>query len=762
MRKITGCLIALALAFIALAASPTCASAAIYPTKEWTFRIKPDLLRDSIFFMDGVIVLESSNHTLNFISEETGEKLWQFGFYAPLKIYQLGESRLAVVSDGILHALDASGKEVIWSLRMKRETLEKLFISDDGSWLVAQYGSKSFETFNLKEKRKPSGATTPPAGVRELSPAAEQAFAPDVAGEGTSLEIEEKKAALKDKNGARWEFRAKSNLARTAAVYGGNRLALASSDGHIIFLSMQTGEIDGDIDVREFIKMRFWDESPESIDNYSESALIVRGNKIYLAGPSSFSRFSIKAFPDSISLTPEKKQDTTYGWALEKAISLWDSKNYNEALKGMEEVVRMWPDASEARLFLGMAYSTTGRTDDAIRELDTAHALDPDNPDIVSNLAGNCLVKVMSLDPSSKSEEIIELYKRVKALQPDNKMAHIGLVELLIGRKNYEAARAEAVESFNSGFFSADMNLLLLSAWYLQGNTAEALAVADEIIALFPALAVPRLIKGKLQCKSGAYVAAIKTFADIPPDRSSSASSLLPRYLTSGHRFFHANAIGLAGDYSNAAKKLEEYAAWIPAASDLKKLSSIYASVMENKDAKISAADRKLFEKYSGKNSMELEAEIEFREPSILAAAHFLILSGKKEKAFSLMKKMNVDVKYDPEIDSYLGYLYCLGGRDLARAAKRTETALSKDPDDPVFMRNNAVCLAARGDNKGAEAMFLKAISTSQDTELLRYEYGKLLLKLKKKKEAAEQFRLEIKASPDIKLPKDALAAIGG
>lgn len=766
MKSITRCLAALVCVITALVVMSGSASGAIYPSKKWTFRIKPELVQESIFFMDNYVVLESSSHTLNFVNMDTGEKFWQFGFYASSTVYLTGDGGLIALSDNIMHKLDVANRRIVWSQRLKKDRFEKLLISQDGSHIAVKYGENSFETIALKEKKKTYGSTNLQQGFRELVAEKKQSWPPSAAGDGTTLSIDGEKAELRDKaNGAaaRWTFIADAPLARTAALFAGQKLLLVSSTGKMYFVNAQTGVSEGELDIKEFIQMRFWDEKPENIDNYAGAMVLTKGDNIFLAGPSSFSRFGLLAFPASVSLEPEKKPDTTYGWALEKAIGLWDDKNYTEAVKGMQEVVGVWPDAPEAHLFLGMAYSTVGKTDEAIAELDRAYALDPLNPDIVSNLSGNCIVKIMSLDPDTQSAKIVELYEKVKKIQPDNKMAYIGLAELYVGKKDYKAARDVAAESFNNGFFSADMSLLLLSAYYMEGSSAEALALADETIKLFPKLPTTYLIKGKLQCKNGDYKAAIKTFNDAPAtgDLSSYISSLLPRYLSSGYRFFYGNALGLTGNYESAVKRLSDFLAWIPTSYDMKELKKAYAAAMSDKDAKISASDKRLFDKYAGKNNMELDAEVEFRDPALLAEAHFYILWGKSDKALELLKKVNTGGGHDPEISSYIGYLYCKAGSDLARAKEYTATALKGDPKDPVFLRNNAVCLAAKGDNKAAEDVFLKAINLNTDTELLRYEYGSFLLKTGRKKEAAEQFRKEIEISPDIQASKDALAALG-
>lgn len=737
-------------------------ASAFYPARKWTFRVKPDIRRESMFKLDDLMVIESTSHTLFFVNIETGEKYWQFSFYAPVKIYPLGNGGVLVVSDNIIHKLDITNRKKLWSFRMKKDNYEKLLITSDGNRALAQYGKNSYEAFSLKDVSYPAGVSSVEPGAKELVEARGMIFNPAVAGEGTEITIDKDVAELKKDGVVLWTFKAESALAKTVAGYGAENLLFISAAGRIYEVSLKTGEQRKSFSVTSQIKMRFWDEKPESIDNYSDAGIITNGEDIFVTGPSSISRFRIMPFPESISLK-DKEEDTTFGWALEKAINQWDLKNYSGAVRGMQEVVDVWPDSPEARLFLGMALSTMGKTNEAINELDKAYSLDPQNPDIISNLSGNYVVKIMSLNPESQIKKVIELYEKVRKIQPENKMAYIGLAELYIGQRNYEEAKKVIMDSFDAGFFSPDLHLLLLSAYYMEGSVKDAIQLAGDIQRLFPDIALTSLIKGKLYCKDGKYAAAVKSFQNYyakNAEPQKQLASLLPGFLSSGHRFFYGNALGMTGSYNESIDMLGKFIADIPTSETLDALKSAY--LKRGTDEKMTPAENSLMEKYGDKNYIEIEAETEFRVPALLASAHFYALKNDKKKAVEIIDGVIADGALDNDASSYAAYILCGVGEKLEDAKRMTESAVKSSPDDSVYLRNKATCLMAAGDTKNAETVFKEAISKNSETELLHYEYGKLLLKTGRKKEALEQLREEARMSPDIKAVTDILAKNGG
>lgn len=739
-------------------------ASAFYPARKWTYRVKPDIQKESTIVLDDLMILESTSHTLHFVNMETGEKYWQFAFYAPLKVYRADAGSVVVISDNIIHKLDISNKKKMWSFRMKKNSYDRLLISPDENRLMVQYGENSYEVYNLSESKYPAGTSAIEPECRELAEQGRTVFNPSVAGDGTELVIVNDSAVLKNEDGVLWTFKGETSLAQTAEQYGKDELLLVSSIGRVYFVNITTGESRRSFSIGEYVKMRFWDEKPESIDNYSDAVVMVHGDDIFITGPSSISKFRIQRFPESVSLE-QKEQDTTFAWALEKAIKQWDDKNYTAAVRGMQEVVDVWPDASEAHLFMGMALSTMGKVNEAINELDRAYELDPQNPDIISNLSGNYVVKIMSLNPESQLKKVIELYEKVRNVQPENKMAYIGLAELYIGQRNYAAAKEAIEESFDSGFFSPDLHLLLLSTYYMEGSIDEALALGNDIQRLFPEISLTSLIKGKLYCKDGRYASAVKSFENYftrEDVSQKSLASLLPRFLSSGYSFFFGNAYGMIGEYDKGIAVLESFIEKIPNEQELKTLKDVYAKRSADKGDTLTVEEEVLISKYGERSYIEIEAETEFRIPALLAAAHFHVLRNENKKAVALIDEVKKTSDIESDTASYMAYILCNAGEQLEEAKKMAENAFNESSSDSVFMRNRAVCLSALGDTAGAEKGFIDAIEKNSDTELLHYEYGKLLLKMGKKKEALEQFREETKVSPDIKITADALAKNGG
>ncbi|MFC1474485.1 tetratricopeptide repeat protein [bacterium] len=715
---------------------------------------------DYAVVLDNIIVLQGIDHTLHFIDMETGDMYWQFRFYAPVTLYKVDDFTLIALSDNIVHSLDVENRRKIWTYRLKRPEFQNVLVSLDRNQFAVKYGKKSHEIFEIRDRVYPVGISEISEKFEILMPPVPLEFDPETVRAGSRLELEGR-AAKYFPTGAdepAWTFAADLPLARTAVLLKREILYLIDSKGTIYHVDPETGAVTDKTDITKYVQMRFWDEKPENLDNYSNAFLLTIDNAIYVIGPSSFSKMKFLRFPETISLD-ERKRDTTFNWALEKAINAWDEKKYADAVRGMKEVVDIWPESPLAHLFMGMALSTIGNIDESINELDYAHKLEPGNPDIIANLAGNCILKIMSLNPETQSAKIIELYEKVKRIQPVNRMAYIGLAELYLGRRDFEKAIDVIEESFNYGFFSPDLHMLLLSAYYMSNRKEEALNLVNDLILLFPHFDVPYLIKGKILCKQGRYSVANEVFSNTPerPDARRELVSLFPRLLTTGNKFFYGNAVGLSGDYKKGKQILEDYISGFPTPEELEKIREFYSHRQKNPSLQPDADLLPLLQRFTGKSPLELEAEADFRAPSLLAIAHFQFILNMKETSLETLAKVEETGQDDPETQSYMGYLYSLNDQSLDKAEKYVLSALEVDPEDSIFLRNYGVFLTTTGKYKEAEEAFKKAVANNPNTELLFYEYGNLLMKMRRKKEAAEQYRKELEMTPDLKLARDAL-----
>jgi tetratricopeptide (TPR) repeat protein len=740
-------------AILLTAFSPVRSDADIFPQNVWTFRAKPDVARDSIVFLNGLILIRSSDNKLFLIDKTTGKLNWVFGFYDHVDVYPVDDSMLIAVCGRTIHRLDLSARRKVWTASLAKPEYDEILISVNSSTIAIRYGKDLYETFDATDGKSNGKSENLDGDFKSLSTRTAPVMKADLLGKGSSLKIDGANAVFTPVEGQTgWTFQSEKTLAPTALFFQ-ELLLLVDETGAVLLLNPANGELKCKTQLTDIIDMRFWDEKPENIDNYSNAGLTAVGEFLYVTGPSSLTEIKLNRFPAEISLKKsEGNTDSTPNWALDHAIKQWDGKNYQQSVAMLGSVTTTWPDFAPGHLFMGMAYSSTEHVDEAITELEKAHSLDPENPDIVSNLAGNYMLKILKLDPDLQLSDIIGLYNKIRGLQPTSAVAYVGMAEIYLGRREFDKAIAVVQDSFNYAFRGPGVNSLLLGVYYMDDRHSDILSLADKMIRLFPDSDIPFLLKGKTLCKVGQYKKAAATFAAAPKRNNESEVSVYPRLLTAGAMFFHGNAIGLYGDYTGGIKVLSNYVNSIPTLAQIEKVKQ------QEETARTGQKDTSpIDENLIGKSYLELNAEREFLLPALLSIAHFQNRLGEKEKSRKTLKRIIDFGSADAETLSYVGYIMALNGQDLDRAGYYVKSALGTNPEDPIFLRNYAVYLFRTKKYKTAEETFKKALQINMRTELLHYEYGILLLETGRRKEAADQFKEELRQTPDLDLARKEL-----
>jgi len=754
------------------AASFTPAFAAAYPELVWTYRVKPDISRDNLIFDGEILALSSSENAVHFISAVTGKKIWSYGLGAPAALYPAGRGVALAASGRLLHCLSAVESRRMWSAAMKNSDFAELYFSQETGAAAVVYKDGS------AEKISPDGSVSSikiadiisiSSDIAKLSRSGNMKINPEILGAGSELIIKNTcvsfaQADLLEKG---WHRCFDSDITKAAAVVG-SRLFAVDAKGGWTALNPSNGAVIRTGSLSEIIDMRFWDEKPSAIDNYSEAALFSGGGHLFVVGPSAISRINLKTFPGELTIAGETKTtrpENTMEQALERAIGEWDGRNFTKAVQLLRDIAVGWPDSAASRLFLGMAFSSGGYFDDAISELEHAVKIEPDNPDIAYNLVGNYMIKLYSLDPDKDADRIVELYNLAIAARPDFQMPYIGLAELYMNGRQPEMAAKTLMAAYRGAFFGRGLHDLLLGAYFMSGRRDDTLAFADRVIKMFPDSDVAFQLKGKILSAEGKYKEAAAAFKKAPSPSRSGDASIYPRLLAAGSDFFHGNASGFAGNYAPAAELLLAYADTLPSPEQVQKLIEIQEKLESDRSAAQDKTDiykdAGIHPKFAGRHIAEIKAESEFKIPALLSAAHFLNRAGKFKESAKVIDRVVKIGRADPDSMSQIGYLYALNNSKPREADAYTAKALEMDPNDPVYMRNRAVVLSRSKRNREALELFKKAIAAKPDTELLRFEYGQALLKAGKKKEAAEQFKLELKRSPDLALAAEALKKTG-
>ncbi len=754
------------------AAFPASAFAAAFPELVWTYRVKPDIGRKNLIFDGEILALSSSENTVHFISAVTGKKIWSYGLGAPAALYPAGRGVALAASGRLLHCLSAVESRRMWSAPMKSSDFKELYFSEETGAAAVVYKDGSAEKISSDgsvSSIKIADIISISADIAKLSRSGNMKFNPEILGPGSELIIRNGcvSFAMADLLEKGWHRCFDTDITEAAAIVG-SRLFVVDAKGGWTALNPSNGATIRTGSLSEIIDMRFWDEKPAAIDNYAEAALFSGGGHLFVVGPSAISRINLKTFPGELTIAGEtktKRPENTMEQALERAIGEWDGKNFSKAAQLLREIAVGWPDSALSRLFLGMAFSSGGYFDEAVAELEHAIEIEPDNPDIAYNLVGNYMIKLYSLDPDKDKERIVELYNLAIAARPDFQMPYIGLAELYMNGRQPEMAVKTLMAAYRGAFFGRGLHDLLLGAYFMSGRREDTLAFADRVIKMFPDSDVAFQLKGKILSAEGKYKEAAATFKKAPAPSRSGDASVYPRLLAAGSDFFHGNASGFAGNYASAAEILLAYADALPSLEQVQKLIEIQEKLESDRSAAQDKPDiykdAGIHPKFAGRHVAEIKAVSEFKIPALLSAAHFLNRAGKYADSFKVVDRVVKIGRADPDSMSQIGYLYALNNSKPREADAYTAKALEMDPTDPVYMRNRAVVLSRSKRNREALELFQKAIAAAPETELLRFEYGQALLKAGKKKEAAEQFKLELKRSPDLAIAAEALKKTG-
>ncbi|MEW6200422.1 MAG: tetratricopeptide repeat protein [bacterium] len=711
-----------------------------YARHEWTYRVKPSIQKGHVRRAGDFIIAESESNVLHFLNADTGKIHWRYAFTEASAVYQISPSEFIVRSGVLAHLFDTSSKERKWTYRLKsgfrvqssefsgNNVCGDTYLSDAGE-VALRSGDCSYEVVSLRTGAFLKNENKLETGLNQLKNLFEES------GVSTSDILD----GLRWENGTlikssspEWKFNGDAPLVKDVIPWQG-KLMVLDEKGTLYFLKLENGEQSARIDLKEIIDMRFWDERREFINNYSEGRMFSAEKGFFITTHSGITRIKIVQFPKEISLKEDKK-GSTEEWAIEKAIQLWEEKKYPDALARFQEASEIWKDSSRVRMFMGMAYAALNYLDDAIRELETAHRSDPENADIITNLSGNYTAKILSLNPSTASDEIEVLYKKIIELMPETKYAYVGLSELFFANGRYADAEVVLNDAVKNGFFGVDIYTLLLCAQYLQGNDIEALRTANRTLTIFPDAKNVHAIRGKIYCRGGRYKDCAAEMEKEFSAKGEGERSLFPSVISAGARFYHGSALGLAGKYKDGIKIIRDY---------LEGLSS----------------GRKT-EGGAGEEMLK-QAESGYRISAVFAIVNFYYRLGDKKNSLKYLKMVEGESEQSLEVSSFHGYFLALNGQELDRAEKFTGKAADAVHENPIYLKNHAVVLWKQKKFKEAEEFFRRAIEIDEGTEFLHLEYGCTLLDAGRQKEGIDEIRREVKLNPELAAAREKLKSLG-
>ncbi len=154
------------------------------------------------------------------------------------------------------------------------------------------------------------------------------------------------------------------------------------------------------------------------------------------------------------------------------------------------------------RLALAQLHLRQGDVIAAKRELDIASAAAPDNPEVIAVAGLLALVE-------GKTDDAAALLERAEAELPDRLGVTLALARAQLLRGQPEAARSVRLRTLERAPRSLPLRLTLGEAELRLGNTADALAIANELKVEFPTQSGGYLLEADAQIAARRYSAAV-------------------------------------------------------------------------------------------------------------------------------------------------------------------------------------------------------------------------------------------------------------
>ncbi len=149
----------------------------------------------------------------------------------------------------------------------------------------------------------------------------------------------------------------------------------------------------------------------------------------------------------------------------------WDA-----AETSYRRAIQLNPGSTTGHHWYGLLLSKRGAFPEATAEVERARALDPLSPLLPTQLAS------FQFQQHNYDQAIVQL-ERVVQTQPDFARAHFMLAQAYAKARRFDEAQAEANRTSALGMDAAEVGALIGCVSGASGRTAEALALADQVIA---------------------------------------------------------------------------------------------------------------------------------------------------------------------------------------------------------------------------------------------------------------------------------------
>ena len=399
-------------------------------------------------------------------------------------------------------------------------------------------------------------------------------------------------------------------------------------------------------------------------------------------------------------------------------------RRYRAAIGQLRRALKIRPDDLEFNLLLGLAYSNTGKTDDAIALLDPLVEAEPDYFETRFNLAA-------AYAQAGRYSEAAEQYKQAMRLDPENDSARLFAAKALIKSNRHQ----EALEVFTntSELLDNEFDLYFVRGLAFRGvgNFEQAAADLHRATEIRPTDAEAQSHLGFVLSRQGKLEQARKHLE--------LAKNLNPKLRDT--RFELLSVLKQLGDLEAASAE----SALFEARKHREKMQLIVESSLRRARTYLEQGDPKLaLQEY--RQAMRHDPDnAETYYGISLALAQLGADPGERTQ---ILEKV---VALDPglaEAHNDLGVLYAEIGR-VADAEHLLYSALKINPEHVEANTNLGVLHARRGHNIRAEPLFRRAIEDNPNYAPAYVNYGLTLAALERFGEAAKTLQKAEELQPN-------------
>lgn len=231
-------------------------------------------------------------------------------------------------------------------------------------------------------------------------------------------------------------------------------------------------------------------------------------------------------------------------------VALCGAGRHLEGMQAMQRALQIEPDFADACANIGRAMCDTGRLAEAVPFYDRALALEPEAADMHHQRA-------VALDKLMRRDEALAAYDRVVELNPGHAEAHCKRGHLLAHAKRFRDALVSYDRAIAAKHDFAEAHCNRGNVLRLLGHLQDALASVDRALALQPEVAQAHRIRGVVLMGLARYAQALESF--------DKALALNPKLIEAIND--RGNALRLLGRLEEAVAAQEEAVRLAPNAS---------------------------------------------------------------------------------------------------------------------------------------------------------------------------------------------------